>query len=261
MPQDLATLLRERLGISDLKVIPNRRASEGYGLVCKGADAVHLWRKLRALVDESGYWPVILGNDKEVDRILSVTDSEQGEPMNKTLDRVATETADGWLRDRREANLQGLKEGYGDGWREAQEELHGEWPEQPDSLKSFTIPFERVGLGPPKPKVTIGLFPVKEGWQVPAYVNFGGWNECPDPDGQVLMLKRWHERYGAELVGMSGDVVEMFVTRPPGTREEALTLAEEQYLYCEDIVIQGTQTIENLAAGLLGNNIWYFWWD
>jgi hypothetical protein len=32
-------------------------------------------------------------------------------------------------------------------------------------------------------------------------------------------------------------------------------------MYCEDIVIQGTQTVENLAAGLLGNNLWYFWWD
>jgi hypothetical protein len=75
------------------------------------------------------------------------------------------------------------------------------------------------------------------------------------------MMKHWLEAFGAELVGMNGDTVEMFAKRPPSTRQEALELAEEQFLYCEDIVTQGTQTIEALAAGLCGSNIWYFWWD
>ena len=261
MQEKLATLLRDRLGISGLAAIPNRHDREGYSLVCKGADAVELWKKLRALADESGYWPVILGNDKEVGRMLGVLDSEDSTSMNKFLYQVPTETADGWLRERREANLQGFKDGYGDGWREAQAELHGEWPATPDPLTSFTIPLEHGRQRLPMPKVTIGLFPVKDGWQVPAYLNFGGWNECPDPVGHFLMMRKWHEKYGAELVGMNGDVIEMFVPRPPGSREEALVLAEEQYLYCEDIVVQGTQTIESLAAGLLGNHIWFFWWD
>jgi len=249
MQEKLAALLRERLGVSEISAIPNRHSPEGYKLVCKGEDAVELWKQLRALASESGYWPVILGNDKEAGRILAGADSEHGEPMNKTLYRVATETAEGWLKERREEKLKEY---------DVPPEVHGEWPDQADALKSFTIPMER---GRPKPAVTIGLFPVKDGWQVPAYFNFGGWNECPAPDGHVLMMKYWQEKYGAELVGMNGDVIEMYVTRPPSTREEALALAEEQYLYCEDIVLQGTETIQNLAAGLLGNHLWYFWWD
>jgi len=75
------------------------------------------------------------------------------------------------------------------------------------------------------------------------------------------MMKAWSQDFGAELVGMNGDTVEMYAKHPPSTRSEAIKLAEQQFLYCEDIVLQGTETIEVLAAGLLGNNIWFFWWD
>ncbi|WP_414650247.1 DUF4253 domain-containing protein, partial [Duganella sp.] len=34
-----------------------------------------------------------------------------------------------------------------------------------------------------------------------------------------------------------------------------------QYLYCADIVDQGTESIEALAATLLNARVWYFWWD
>jgi hypothetical protein len=53
----------------------------------------------------------------------------------------------------------------------------------------------------------------------------------------------------------------MRVANPPTTKEDALKLAEEQFVYCEDIVTQGTETIENLAAGLINAKKWYFWWD
>ena len=56
-------------------------------------------------------------------------------------------------------------------------------------------------------------------------------------------------------------VIEMAVTRPPQTREEAITLATEQYFYCSDIVDQGTETIDRLAAEILAQPRWFFWWD
>jgi Domain of unknown function (DUF4253) len=40
-------------------------------------------------------------------------------------------------------------------------------------------------------------------------------------------------------------------------RERAL----EQYVYCADIVRQGSDSIEVLAAGLVEAPVWYFWWD
>jgi Domain of unknown function (DUF4253) len=276
MQVDLGKLVADRLGISELAPIPNRYGSSAYKFSCLGSEVLDRWQKLRNLADESGYWPVILGDEKEAGRILGIEEL----PPQQILDDAATQISEQWLaarsqsRTEQEGALRGIFEKrYGaraeEMWKQLEQlrasapqpSRHGEWPDQPRPMTRFTIPFERVGEGLPKPNVTVGLFPTKHGWEVPAYLNFGGWNECPEPAGHVVMMKHWFDEYGAELVGMNGDTVEMFATRPPLTRSGALKLAEEQFLYCDDIVIQGTQTIEALGAGLLGNNIWFFWWD
>ena len=53
----------------------------------------------------------------------------------------------------------------------------------------------------------------------------------------------------------------MQVARPPQTKEEALELARQQYLFCNDIVDQGVGDVESLAKTLLYSPVWYFWWD
>jgi hypothetical protein len=68
-------------------------------------------------------------------------------------------------------------------------------------------------------------------------------------------------RAGAEIAGVSGDVIECIVANPPRDKEQSMNLAWEQYLYCQDIVVQGRETISNLAATLLNSPYWYFWWD
>ena len=40
-----------------------------------------------------------------------------------------------------------------------------------------------------------------------------------------------------------------------------MALAWEQFLFCEDIVSQGVETISNLGATLLNSPYWFFWWD
>jgi hypothetical protein len=62
-------------------------------------------------------------------------------------------------------------------------------------------------------------------------------------------------------VGLSHDVVNIRVRRKPATRAEALDLAREQYAYCSDIIEQGVGTVSALAAALMENDWWYFWWD
>jgi hypothetical protein len=241
--------LVQPLGIGSLSQIPRRFEYQAFSLSCSGTQALSHWQSLRSLTEQSGYWPVILGSDKEASRVLAIEE----EPPRRIIDLAVQFTADDWLASRKR-ELHEMSDDF-------EQSLHGEWPENPRPMPNFTIPFERVGSGPPKEKVTIALFPTKYGWEVPAYLNIGGWNECPDPTTHVVMMKHWFDAYGAEFVGTTGDVVEMVANKPPQSREEALRLAEHQFLYCEDIVIQGTQTIEALAAALLGHHIWYFWWD
>jgi len=95
----------------------------------------------------------------------------------------------------------------------------------------------------------------------PSVLKAGGWNECPGAEVQTAISRYWHEKHGAEVACLSGDVVECLVSRPPSDQESADRLAREQYVYCPDIVWQGVQTVSNLSKMLLKSGYWYFWWD
>ena len=73
--------------------------------------------------------------------------------------------------------------------------------------------------------------------------------------------RSWSERYGAEIVGVTRDTLNLRVGRRPETREEALRLAREHYIYCNDSIDQGAGTQSNLAAQLMQHEWWSFWWD
>jgi hypothetical protein len=112
-----------------------------------------------------------------------------------------------------------------------------------------------------KPRVFIAKISTTKGYEVPAYVSWGGWNECPMPEEHVAVLRHWNEIYGAEIISLTGDVLECTVSRPPTDKEAAFRLAHEQFLYCADIVHQGVGTLFALAAQLMNSRNWYFWWD
>lgn len=143
-------------------------------------------------------------------------------------------------------------------------DIRGPWPDdgEGDEPMGFTIPTD-ILTGKPHPEVIIMMSPapVARCWETFAHIKFGSFNDCPDPEIHVAFGKSWAEQFGARVMGVSHDTVEYSVSRPPETRAAAFALAEAQFSYCTDIVEQGMGTIENLAAGLLGSNYWYFWWD
>lgn len=113
----------------------------------------------------------------------------------------------------------------------------------------------------PLDRVFIALVPTSDGTEVPAYFRWGNWNGCPAPQFHVAALRSWRDRYGAELVSLGADVMDIRVARRPETPDAAMALAREHYEYCNDIVDQGTGTISELAAMLMDTDWWYFWWD
>ncbi|NCE64156.1 DUF4253 domain-containing protein [Pseudoflavonifractor sp. 524-17] len=102
--------------------------------------------------------------------------------------------------------------------------------------------------------------PVKHPWEVFAWLPFGGWNECLDTLTHMALHRRWYERYGAAPAVVTHDVLECVLPRPV-PREHAAEVAREQYGYCADIVDQGMERIELLAALVSKSSNWYFWWD
>jgi hypothetical protein len=111
------------------------------------------------------------------------------------------------------------------------------------------------------PWVYVAKIPTAISYEVPAYLRLGGWNACPGAQEQVAIWRYWQEKYGAEILCVTGDVIEATVARPPLEKEECYALAREQFSYCEDIVTQGVGTIDALATILRGGKSWYFWWD
>jgi hypothetical protein len=143
--------------------------------------------------------------------------------------------------------------------RESQPEV-GEWPATAPESPQLSVAFD-MRSGAPLPRAHIVILPTDDWTTIPAYLRWGNWNGCPAPEYHVAAFRSWRDRYGAELVGLSHDVVNIRVRRRPKTRDEALDLAREQYSYCSDIVDQGVGTLNALAAALMEHDWWYFWWD
>jgi hypothetical protein len=53
------------------------------------------------------------------------------------------------------------------------------------------------------------------------------------------------------------------VEKPVKQKKQALQLAQQQYAFCPDKVLQGfgDGTISGLAIDLLESSDWTFWWD
>jgi hypothetical protein len=170
------------------------------------------------------------------------------EDTEELLDASLTIEADSWLAGRAASDP------------EYYEEERGEWPED-NEPSSEIIGHIDLATHEPFDEVVIALVPAEASWQVPCLLKFGGWNECPRPEEHSAVIRQWEQKYGARIITVSNDTIEMQVAKPPSSREEALDLAREQFVYCPDIVQQGTQTIEALAATLLNGTVWFFWWD
>lgn len=108
----------------------------------------------------------------------------------------------------------------------------------------------------------LAKIPVKNPWEVFAYLPFGNWNECPDTPELMAAAKYWFEQYGAVPAAITHDVLE-FRLPAPVPEEKALEAAAEQYGFCPDIVEQGPEeaTVGSLAGVLCKSDVWYFWWD
>ena len=227
-----------------LKDLPDPVAT----LTVKGGDpAIKAWRGLRELVPETWHWPLLLGAP---DELGFIGDGDHDEPSEAILARAATLKPDpqAWYEEEYGSAVSGGGEAVeGVRWRE-------------HAAESWTIPFEILTRKPHR-EVVLALFPTQAPWEVPVYLRFGNWNACPAPERHASLMKRWSAEFGAEPVGITHDVIEMRVTRPPSTKEAARALARDQYAYCSDIVEQGVGSIEALAATLYKAPTWYFWWD
>ena len=104
----------------------------------------------------------------------------------------------------------------------------------------------------------LAKIPVKNPWEIFAYLPFGNWNECPDTPDLMAVAKYWFEQHGAIPAAMSHDELE-FLLPAPAPKEKAIDVAVEQYGFCPDL--DQNASIGTLADTIHQSTVWYFWWD
>ncbi|MET0399727.1 MAG: DUF4253 domain-containing protein [Longimicrobiaceae bacterium] len=210
-----------------------------------GARALDELERLRELGRAEGFTAVLLGEEANLAPLAEGIRNAGSSPAEIVAAAADVDVAR-WLEDRAADDP------------EQYEAEAGSWD---DEVEPTGITLHRDPLGRFHGTVYIARIPTARSWEVPAYLNLGGWNECPPAAAQVALSSDWNGKYGAEIVAVGPDVVQYRVSRPPADRASAERLAVEQFRYCSDIVHQGTGTLRGLALALLGSDTWFFWWD
>jgi hypothetical protein len=276
MKRDPTTIMSRRAligGIGSLALIATSRAASDPGQAAAPAtapappfptiqvvrsEALAEWERLRAL--DNGY-PVLVGDQEELATLGELSSFADRTPDDilaaaARLEHPASIVA---LRNAEVEQARDYMSRSGLQFADSYAPPDSEWPDA-SRIPRASGP-SVMEAGKPTDRINLLLVPASNMYEVPAHLGLGGWNDCPAAEYHVAAMRYWHGRYGAELVTVSGDVVELRVARRPTSRQEALELAREQYHYCPDIVEQGTESISGLAAMLMASDWWYFWWD
>ncbi len=225
-----------------------------YTVFEKGTDPDLAEQAYKAALDkgkEEGFWPALI-----------------------CLDEYAVE----WLLEvaQKEYDRDELIAGCGDNGKEILEERYAEYTgeyeegELEDMLGEETdgeelhqfISYMSFGDGMLEADTLLLEVPVKNPWEIIGYLPMGGWNECPSPKEMMAVCKYWYEKYQAVPAAFTHDVMEFYAPNKLNG-VDSMEAAKEHYAFCVDRVEQGTSTykISELAAGLSGSDVWYFWWD
>ncbi|MDQ3641045.1 MAG: DUF4253 domain-containing protein [Actinomycetota bacterium] len=219
---------------------------------------VELWRMVRGVHQNTGLWPFLLTAKADMLPDLvhfaaqeaDLDELARGEALNSddVLREMAAMAAGDDEDDDEAAGFKGeLDESTYD------EEAQALSPDVVDDVDSH--------LQQDQPH-RLALIEAAHGWEVPARLAWSGATNYDLSGAQHLaVLRRWGQRYGAELLTLGFDTIELLVERPPAGKVDALAVAREQFAYCPDIVWQGVGTIGALAASQARSPVWYFWWD
>jgi hypothetical protein len=251
------------------------------GISSPTQESLRTWRVLYAQVEQTGFWPVILGGENALSQFRERLDGGDWD-VQECLAKAEKLDLEQWFSDNRSGKR------HQDEMRRMVDYYKQKGMAVPDFMKSAIERPLRDGKRKPLPnepwpslpprrsflfqnggpqceigeakELAIALLPTKEGWRVPAYLIFGGFNACPSPEVHVAVLKHWWHTFGARPVVVAPDEIEALVERPPTTQESAWALAQDQWVYAEFEQFELSNTLK-LAAALLGGTTWDFWWD
>lgn len=108
----------------------------------------------------------------------------------------------------------------------------------------------------------LALVPVQRGADVLTALGWSGAaNHVSRTAGLSAMLRSWEERFGARVLRLGPDRLDLSVSAPPSDLEHATTVAAEHWAFSPDRVLQDAGSISGHAAEIRGRRSWSFWWE
>ncbi len=97
-------------------------------------------------------------------------------------------------------------------------------------------------------------------YYAPAYLNFGGWQLCPNPEAHVGILKRWREDFLINIYAITDDSIELDVFGYPNEIVASYNALEDIYLYCPSDDLVSPDERAEVARLLIDSSSWEFQW-
>lgn len=212
-----------------------------------------LWGRLRAEHGRSGLWPVLLEDSVQPWSAGQIAPDAVAEIDNYHAGAFMAEVWSDWIESARADQME-LLDPFGP--RCPGTAPPGEPVADPDAVADWY-----AGLVAER-RTPLGLVVAERGADALAVMGWQGalnHNEWMVPLAAVV--RSWEDRFGARLVGMGFNTLDLSVAAPPVTMEHALHVAAEHWTFCPDSVVYSAGTLRDYAAKIRESNAWSFWWD
>lgn len=231
--------------------------------VVNAADALATWDRLRRL-PERRWWPVLsaaMTEEEDLNELLDLL-GDDDETVAQILQEAEEIDVVRWFAAKGNELADDLADDERVGFPEFERR---DYKKARKAEKRRTDRHEPSALGmlsgERKQRVDLLLVPARDGWEVPAQFNWQAVNYDLGAPEHVAILRSWHDRLGADLIGMSRDRIELHLDTPITDHVALEEICREHYLYCPDVIDQGCETMGALVADREGNRFWWFWWD
>ncbi|MEV0821014.1 DUF4253 domain-containing protein [Nonomuraea rubra] len=214
-----------------------------------GAD----WTLLREWHAHSGLWPLLLDESAQPWSVGQIVPDDPRQIDHFTAEGFMAEVWQEWVAQMPPDALEEL-DPYGaicpglaaPGVLKAEPEAVADWLAGELAARGMPLGLVAAGRGADALAVM--------GWQGALHHN-----EWMVP--MAAVVRSWEDRFGARVVGVGFNTLELSVAAPPADHEHALHVAAEHWAFCPDNVVQGPGDLQGYAAQITGRHVWSFWWD
>ncbi len=207
------------------------------------------WQNLAKEAPAHGLQAILLGDAESFSvhiEALGLACAEESEELSQAtsvseiLEKAANLNYEDWIAERLEEHVY----------------EPGEWPESVSVQEE--LPLEAWA----EDGLYGALIECDKAAQLPAWLLFGGFAECPSVPAVVANLSRWQSKYEVTPFCVTQDSLICHTSTQPKSKEEATALAREHFAFAPEVVNQPDSQISlaTYAAALQKMHYWLFTW-